>query len=76
MGALFRESGRNWAIFVAMWCNLLAFAASTLYFQVTTFSSHPITSLFWILFYVGGFLLLTLGLRRRGDILLNKRVLI
>lgn len=76
MGALFRESGRNWAIFVAMWCNLLAFAASTLYFQITTFSSHPTTSLFWILFYVGGFLLLTLGLRRRGDILLNKRVLI
>ena len=76
MGALFRESGRNWAIFVAMWCNLLAFAASTLYFQVATFSSHPITSLFWIAFYVGGFLLLTLGLRRRGDILLNKRVLI
>jgi ferrous iron transport protein B len=59
-----------------MWCNLLAFAASTLYFQVATFSSHPITSLFWIAFYVGGFLLLTLGLRRRGDILLNKRVLI
>ncbi|WP_320150808.1 Fe(2+) transporter permease subunit FeoB [uncultured Tolumonas sp.] len=76
MGALFRESGRNWAIFVAMWCNLLAFAASTLYFQVATFNSHPTTSLFWILFYVGGFLLLTLGLRRRGDILLNKRVLI
>lgn len=76
MGALFRESGRNWAIFVAMWCNLLAFAASTLYFQITTFSSHPTTSLFWIMFYVGGFLLLTLGLRRRGDILLNKRVLI
>lgn len=76
MGALFRESGRNWAIFVAMWCNLLAFAASTLYFQLATFSSHPTTSLFWIVFYVGGFLLLTLGLRRRGDILLNKRVLI
>jgi ferrous iron transport protein B len=76
MGALVRESGRNWAIFVAMWCNLLAFAASTLYFQIATFSSHPTTSLFWILFYIGGFLLLTLGLRRRGDILLNKRVLI
>ena len=76
MGALFRESGRNWAIFVAMWCNLLAFAASTLYFQVATFNSHPTTSLFWIVFYVGGFLLLTLGMRRRGDILLNKKVLI
>ena len=76
MGALFRESGRNWAVFVAMWCNLLAFAASTLYFQVATFNSHPTTSLFWIVFYVGGFLLLTLGMRRRGDILLNKKVLI
>jgi ferrous iron transport protein B len=76
MGALVRESGRNWAIFVAMWCNLLAFAASTLYFQIATFSAHPTTSMFWIVFYVGSFMLLTLGLRRRGDILLNKRVLI
>lgn len=76
MGALFRESGRNWAVFVAMWCNLLAFAASTLYFQIVTFKSHPTTSLFWIVFYVGGFLLLTLGMRRRGDILVNKRVLV
>jgi len=76
MGALFRESGRNWAVFVAMWCNLLAFAASTLYYQMVTFSAHPATSIFWISFYVGGFLLVTLGLRRRGDILLNKKVLI
>jgi ferrous iron transporter FeoB len=76
MGALVRESGRNWALFVAMWCNLLAFAVSTLYFQIATFSNHPTTSLFWVAFYIGGFLLLTFGLRRRGDILLNKRVLI
>jgi ferrous iron transport protein B len=76
MGALVRESGRNWAIFVAMWCNLLAFGASTLYFQMATFSSHPTTSLFWIVFYAGGFVLLTFGLRRKGDILLNKKVLV
>ncbi len=76
MGALFRESGRNWAVFVALWCNLLAFAASTLYFQIATFNAHPATSLFWIAFYTGGFLLLTLGMRRRGDILLNKKVLV
>jgi len=76
MGALVRESGRNWAIFVAMWCNLLAFAASTLYYQTATFAAHPTTSTFWIMFYVGGFGLITMGLRRRGDILANKQVMI
>lgn len=76
MGALVRESGRNWAIFVAMWCNLLAFAASTLYYQLATFNAHPTTSAFWVLFYVCGFGLITVGLRRRGDILANKQVLI
>ena len=76
MGALVRETGRNWAMFVAMWCNLLAFAASTLYYQIATIEAHPTNTLFWICFYVGAFALIMMGLRRRGDILLNKRVMI
>lgn len=74
MGALVRETGRNWAMFVAMWCNLLAFAASTLYYQIATIEAHPINTLFWICFYLAGFGAISLGLRRRGDILANKQV--
>ena len=76
MGALVRESGRNWAIFTAMWCNLMAFMVSTLYYQLATFSAHPAQSLAWVAFYGVVAVLTWWGMHRKGDILARKVVLV
>jgi ferrous iron transport protein B len=74
MGALAREAGRNWAVFTALWCNLMAFMVSTLYYQLATFMQHPAQSLGWVGFYLLLALLLGWGMRRKGDILANRVV--
>jgi ferrous iron transport protein B len=76
MGALVRESGRNWAIFTALWCNLMAFMVSTLYYQLATFASHPAQSLAWVAFYAMVAVLSWWGLYRKGNILARKVVLV
>jgi ferrous iron transport protein B len=76
MGALVRESGKNWATFVALWCNLLAFAGSTLFYQFTHIAENPQRAITWIAFYLIGFTVLIMGMKRRGDILFNKKVTI
>lgn len=76
MGALVRESGKSWAIFVAMWCNLLAFAGSTIFYQATHLAENPQRALSWIAFYVLAYVLLIFGMKRKGDILFNKKVAI
>jgi len=74
MGSLVRESGRNWAIFTAMWCNLMAFMVSTLYYQLATFSCHPAQSLAWVAFYAVVAVLTWWAMHRKGDILVHKVV--
>ncbi len=74
MGSLVRESGRNWAIFTAMWCNLMAFMVSTLYYQLATFSRHPAQSLAWVAFYAVVAVLSWWAMHRKGDILAHKVV--
>ena len=76
MGALVREAGRNWAIFTAMWCNLMAFMIATLYYQLATFSAHPAQSLAWVAFFTLLSALTWWGMHRKGNILARKVVLI
>ena len=76
MGALIRETGRQWAIFTAMWCNLMAFMVSTLYYQLATFTQHPLQSLGWVAFYVVVSVLVWFGMHRKGNILARKVVLV
>ena len=76
MGSLIRESGRNWAIFTAMWCNLMAFMISSLYYQLATFAAHPAQSLAWVAFYAVVAVLTWWGMHRKGNILARKVVLV
>ncbi len=46
--AIYRETGRNWAIFVGCWTTGLAFMAATIWYQLARFADHPQTSLAWI----------------------------
>lgn len=76
MGALVRETGRSWALFTAMWCNLCAFMVSTLYYQLSHLMVHPVQSLSWLFAYglvLGAIVWL---LRRRGARLSRKVVLL
>ncbi|WP_108650221.1 Fe(2+) transporter permease subunit FeoB [Dongshaea marina] len=69
MGALVRETGRRWALFVALWCNFTAYFSSVLYYQLTTLSQHPLQSLGWLVLFILLITLMWWQLKRRGDIL-------
>ncbi|MGL5092595.1 MAG: Fe(2+) transporter permease subunit FeoB [Aeromonas sobria] len=74
MGALVRETGRQWALFTAAWCNYMAFMCATVFYQVATFAAHPEQSLFWIVSYGLSLVLLWWAGRRHGDIVARKVV--
>ena len=57
-----------------MWCNLMAFMVSTLYYQLATFSRHPAQSLAWVAFYAVVAVLTWWAMHRKGDILAHKVV--
>ncbi|TNI89431.1 Fe(2+) transporter permease subunit FeoB [Aeromonas sobria] len=74
MGALVRETGRQWALLTAAWCNYMAFMCATVFYQVATFAAHPEQSLFWIVSYGLSLALLWWAGRRHGDIVARKVV--
>lgn len=49
MGAITRETGGAWAMFVAAWTTGVAFTTSTIFYQSARFSQHPLSSAAWIL---------------------------
>ena len=54
IGAIVREAGLRWAMFVAAWTTGVAYSSATLFYQAATFSRHPSVSAAWI----AGFLVL------------------
>ncbi|MEH0758345.1 Fe(2+) transporter permease subunit FeoB [Vibrio sp. 16] len=56
MGAYVREFGSKYARFIAVWTMGLAYGSAALYYQVTHFADHPVTSAAWI----GGVMLTSL----------------
>ncbi|MFB2829367.1 Fe(2+) transporter permease subunit FeoB [Aeromonas jandaei] len=74
MGALVRETGRQWALFTAAWCNYMAFMCATVFYQLATFAAHPEQSLFWVASYGLSLVLLWWAGRRHGDIVARKVV--
>lgn len=47
-GAMMREAGKTWALVGALWATGLAYFSATTFYQVGTFTQHPISSLLWI----------------------------
>lgn len=76
MGALVRETGRQWALFTAAWCNYMAFMCATVFYQLATFAAHPEQSLFWVASYGLSLVLLWWAGRRHGDIVARKVVIL
>ncbi len=48
IGAIVREAGTAWAIFVASWTTGVAYTTATLFYQIATFGRHPASSTGWI----------------------------
>ena len=48
IGAIRRETGTAWAVFVASWTTGVAYFTATVYYQAATYAAHPQSSLGWI----------------------------
>jgi len=49
IGAIVREAGLPWALFVAAWTTGVAYISATLFYQLASFSRHPTSSSAWII---------------------------
>jgi ferrous iron transport protein B len=64
--AIYKETGRNWAVFVVCWTTGLAYTTATLFYQLMTFAAHPGQSLLWALGLLGLLLAVMGGFWWRG----------
>ena len=64
IGAIRREAGTSWAVFVAVWTTSIAYITATSFYQVGTFSQHPLFSGLWLAAVVILFFSLIFGLRQ------------
>jgi ferrous iron transport protein B len=48
IGAIRREAGTSWAVFVAAWSTFIAYVTATGFYQISTFSQHPWFSAIWL----------------------------
>ncbi len=46
-GAMFRETGKNWAILGISWSTGLAYGSAVIFYQMATFFDHPLQSTLW-----------------------------
>jgi ferrous iron transport protein B len=70
IGAIVREAGTGWAVFVASWTTGVAYVSATLFYQTATFEQHPLSSGVWIASLVVLLVIVFTGLRiwsRRGS---------
>jgi ferrous iron transport protein B len=60
--AIYRETNRNWTLFVVFWTTGIAYMTATIFYQSMTYSQHPSYSLIWITGLLLAFLLTLFGL--------------
>ncbi|MDC9726768.1 MAG: ferrous iron transport protein B [Candidatus Thioglobus sp.] len=65
-GAMIREVGKTWAVVGGLWATGLAYFSATVFYQVGTFTSHPMSSLLWIGISIGILLASVTMLMRTG----------
>ncbi len=60
--AIYRETNRNWTLFVVFWTTGIAYMTATIFYQTMTYSQHPEYSLVWITGLLLAFALILFGL--------------
>lgn len=63
IGAIYRETNLNWTIFAVSYLTVLAWIIATLFYQITTFASHPLSSMLWIGVSIAMFLVFYISLK-------------
>jgi len=48
-GAMYKETGTKWTILGVAWSTGLAYASAVIFYQLATFSTHPLQSVLWTL---------------------------
>ena len=66
IGAIKREAGRAWAVFVASWSTSVAYITAVIFYQAANYSAHPASSTFWIGLMLLLFISAVIGLRLWG----------
>lgn len=66
IGAIKREAGRPWAMFVAAWTTAVAYITASSFYQIARWSEHPLSSFVMLATMWLAFTLLIVGLRHWG----------
>nr|VFK51116.1 MAG: ferrous iron transport protein B [Candidatus Kentron sp. TUN]VFK52539.1 MAG: ferrous iron transport protein B [Candidatus Kentron sp. TUN]VFK52859.1 MAG: ferrous iron transport protein B [Candidatus Kentron sp. TUN] len=66
--AIYKETSLGWAVFVAAWTTGLGYSSATVFYQMATFSAHPMASVSWLLGITGFFGFAVFGLHRWGKL--------
>ncbi|MCK4674431.1 MAG: Fe(2+) transporter permease subunit FeoB [Gammaproteobacteria bacterium] len=64
IGAIRREAGTPWAVFVAAWTTVIAYITASSFYQISTFSQHQLFSGLWLASIVIFFIALIYALRQ------------
>ncbi|WP_062270107.1 Fe(2+) transporter permease subunit FeoB [Endozoicomonas arenosclerae] len=67
LGAIYRESGMRWTLFVAGWTFFLGYSVATVYYQVSQISIQPVTAFSWLSTITFSMVLMFMFLRRAGQ---------
>ncbi|MCG8081354.1 MAG: Fe(2+) transporter permease subunit FeoB [Candidatus Thiodiazotropha taylori] len=63
IGAIRREAGPRWAAFVVAWSTGVAYISASLFYQLSTYDSHPDSGFFWVTVLLGMLVATIVGLR-------------
>jgi ferrous iron transport protein B len=67
MAAVYREVNMRWAMFVASWTTGVAYISATSFYQLATFSRHPVFSASWLIACVLFCIIVLLIMRMLGS---------
>ena len=72
LGAIYRETGVGWTMFVAVWTFFLGYAVATLYYQFSLLAVQPAITLGWTLAMVAVMALVFMAMRKAGENIMPK----
>lgn len=69
IGAIVNEAGARWAKFIVVWTTTVAYIVAVCYYQITTFSLQPKSSIVYLIISLLIILVVLYKLKRKGNIL-------
>jgi len=73
LATISRELNLAWATFTALWTTGIAYGVAVLFYQLSTFSDHPESSLFWMIAILVTCVFVWVGLRAMGRHIVGRK---